>query len=109
LAISGVSTDDNITDAVLQKGDREQGGDKYTEETVPMKPLVTYSQAQVAVQELTNFSEDSKTMDNSTFNALRVIKRNLRNIKVKSNKQCSILNYISNKQGSNLYIHISIL
>jgi hypothetical protein len=96
LATSGVPTDDNIIDAVLQKED----SDEYIEETVPAKPLVTYSQDQDAVQTLINFSEHCKTVDNSTFNALSVKKGNLRD-KVKSMKQVSILNCVSNRQGNN--------
>jgi hypothetical protein len=97
LATSGAPTDDDITDAVLQKED----SDEYTEETVPAKLLVTYSQAQDAVQTLMNFFENSETVDGSTFNSLSVIKRNLRDIKVKSMEQVSILNYVLNKQGTN--------
>jgi hypothetical protein len=52
LATSGVPTDDDTIDAVLQK----EGSDQVSgEETVPAKPLVTYSQAQDAVQ--TNINE----------------------------------------------------
>jgi hypothetical protein len=58
---------------VLQKGDNDQDSDEYHEETLPIKPLVNYSQAQDAVQTLINFSEDSETMDGSTFNALNLI------------------------------------
>jgi hypothetical protein len=43
-----------------------------------MKPLVTYSQAQDDVQMLMNFFENSKTVDDSKFNALSAIKRNLK-------------------------------
>jgi hypothetical protein len=50
LATSGAPTDDNIIDAILQKEDSDQDSDKYIEETVPAKPLVTYSQTQDAVQ-----------------------------------------------------------
>jgi hypothetical protein len=45
------------TDAVLQKKD----GDEYIEETVPVKLLVTYSQALDALQTLMNFFENSET------------------------------------------------
>jgi hypothetical protein len=48
-----------------------------------------------------NFFENSEAVDNSTFNALSVIKRNLRDIKVKLMKQVSILNYVSNNQENN--------
>jgi hypothetical protein len=56
LATSGVPTDDDIIDAVLQKED----SDEYSEETVPAKPLVTYSKAQDAVQMLMNFLKTAK-------------------------------------------------
>jgi hypothetical protein len=55
LATSGVSTDDNIIVAVLQKEGSDQNSDEYIKETVPAKLLVTYSQAQDAVQTLMNF------------------------------------------------------
>jgi hypothetical protein len=73
-----------------------------------MKLLVTYSQAQDDVQMLMNFFENSETVDDSTFNALSVIKRNLTDIKVKSMKLVSIQNYVSNKQHNNQYMYISI-
>jgi hypothetical protein len=43
LATSGVPTDDNIIDTALQKEDSDKVNDKYTEEMVPAKLLVTYS------------------------------------------------------------------
>jgi hypothetical protein len=42
LATSGVPTDDDLTDSVLQKENSDQDSDEYIEETVPEKPLVTY-------------------------------------------------------------------
>jgi hypothetical protein len=54
LATSGVPTDDDIIDTVLQKEDSNQDSDEYIEETVSAKPLVTYLQAQDAVQKLMN-------------------------------------------------------
>jgi hypothetical protein len=100
LATSEVPTDDDIIDAVLQKEDSDQDSDEYIEETVPAKQLVTYSEAQDAVQMLMNFFKSSETVDDSTFNAISIIKRNLRDMKVKPMKQVSIQNYISNKQGN---------
>jgi hypothetical protein len=38
LATSGVPTDDEIIDAVLQKEDNDQDSEEYVEETVPAKP-----------------------------------------------------------------------
>jgi hypothetical protein len=55
LATSGVPTDDGIIDALLQKKD----SDEYTEETVPVKVLAIYSEAQDAAQTLMNCSENS--------------------------------------------------
>jgi hypothetical protein len=101
LATSGIPTDDDIIDAVLQEEDSDQNSDGYIEETVPTKLLVTYSQTQDAVQTIMNFFENGETVDNSIFKALSVIKRNLRDIKVKSMKQVSIRNYVSNKQDNN--------
>jgi hypothetical protein len=46
------------------------------------KPLVTYSHAKSAVEILINFPENTEKVDDSIFNALSVIKRNLRDIKL---------------------------
>jgi hypothetical protein len=54
-----------------------------------------------AVWTLMNFSENSKTLDNNTNNALSAIKRNLWDIKVKLMKQFPIINLLSNKQDNN--------
>jgi hypothetical protein len=91
LATSGVPTDENNRYGITEKK-TDPNNDEYTEETVPMKPSVTYSQAQDAVQNFMNIFENSEAADNSTSNALSVIKQNLRDIKVKSMKQVSIPN-----------------
>jgi hypothetical protein len=86
LPTSGVPTADDIISAVLQTEGSDQDIDEHTAETVPTKLLVTYSQAQDAVQILLNFSENNKTVDDIIFNALSVTKRNTRVINVKSIK-----------------------
>jgi hypothetical protein len=78
LATTGVPTDNYIIDAVLQKEGSDQDSNGYIEESVPTKPLVTYSQAQDAVQTIMNSFENSQTMDDSTFNVQSVIKINLK-------------------------------
>jgi hypothetical protein len=90
-----------ITDILLQKEYSEPDSDECAEETVPTKLLLTYSQSQDAVQTSNNSFENNETVDDSTFNALSIIKRNLRDIEVRSMTQVSTQNYISNKQGSN--------
>jgi hypothetical protein len=60
LVTSGVPTDHNVITTVLYKEDSDQDSAEYTTENVPEKPLVTYSQAQNAVQISINFSENSK-------------------------------------------------
>jgi hypothetical protein len=53
----------------------------------------TYSQAQDAVETLTEFFENSDT-SGGVFDALSVIKGNLRDLQLKSFKQYTILNYL---------------
>jgi hypothetical protein len=48
--------------------DSDHDSDENIEETVSAKQLVTYSQAQDAVQTFRNFLENSKTVEDSTFN-----------------------------------------
>jgi hypothetical protein len=55
--------------------------------------VATYSQAQDAVEILTEFFENSVT-SGRVFDALSVIKGNLRDLQVKSFKQRTILNYL---------------
>jgi hypothetical protein len=102
LATSAEPTDNDIIDAVLQKEDSDWPRQWWihwrnsARETV--SNLFTSPGCCANVNEL---FENSETVDDSTLNARSVIKRNLRDIKVKSMKQISILNYISIKQGNN--------
>jgi hypothetical protein len=74
LATFGVPTDENVTNTVLQNENSDHDSDEYIEETVHTKSLITYSYAQDAVQMLMNFSENSETVECSTFNVLSIIK-----------------------------------
>jgi hypothetical protein len=66
----------------------------------------TSSQVQDAVEALIEFFENSGT-SGSVFDALSVVKGNLRDLQVKSFKQCTILNYLGMcKEGKCVMMHL---
>ena len=90
LVTSGIPSEEDILQAVLQQEDSEDEDENVQE----ILPVVSYSQAQAALEILTQFSENNNTPE-SVFTALSVIRGNIRDIKLNSMKQTSILNYIN--------------
>jgi hypothetical protein len=90
---SGIPTESDIIETILNKEDSDEDNVEFVEDTISTKSVPTYSQAQDAVETLIEFLENSETSD-GVFNALSVIKGNLRDLQVKSFKQCTILNYL---------------
>jgi hypothetical protein len=90
---SEIPTESDITETVLNKEDSDEDNVEFVEDSICTKSVPTYSQAKDAVETLIEFFENS---DNSggDFDALSVIKGSLRDLQVKSFKQCTILNYL---------------
>jgi hypothetical protein len=89
---SGIPTESDIIETILNKEDSDEDV-QFVEDTISTKSVPTYSQAQDAVETLIEFFENSDTTG-GVFDALTVIKGNLRDLQVKSFKQCTILNYL---------------
>lgn len=84
LAASRLPTDEHIIDSVLQKEDSGQDSDERIQcrNSAPKLSGIC-SQAQGTVQTLKNFYKINETLDDVTFKASSVIKRSLRDIKIK--------------------------
>jgi hypothetical protein len=93
LMTSGIPTDSDIIETILNKEDSDEDNVEFVEDTISTKSVPTYSQVQDAVETLIEFFENSDT-SGGVFDALGVMKRNLRDLQVKSFKQCTILNYL---------------
>jgi hypothetical protein len=91
---SGIPTESYIIETILNKEDSDEDNVEFVEDTVSTKSVPTYSQAQDVLETLIDFFENSDT-SGGVFDALTVsvIKGNLRDLQVKSFKQCTILNY----------------
>jgi hypothetical protein len=93
LMTSGIPTDSDIIETILSKEDGDEDNVEFIDDTISTKSMPTYLQAQDGVETLTEFFEDSDT-SGGVFDALSVIEGNLRDLQVKSFKQCTILNYL---------------
>jgi hypothetical protein len=87
---SGIPTESDMTETVLNS---DEDNVEFVEDTISTKSVPTYSQTQDAVETLIAFFENSDT-SGGVFDALSVIKGNLRDLQVKSFKQCTVLNYL---------------
>jgi hypothetical protein len=91
--ISGIPTECDIIETILNKEDSDEDNVYFVQDTISTKYVPTYSQAQDAVEVLIECFENGDT-SGVVFNALSVIKGNVRDLYVKSFKQCTILNYL---------------
>jgi hypothetical protein len=73
LVTSGIPTENDIIETILNKKDCEENNVEFLEDTISTKSLPTYSQAQDAVETLIEFIENSDT-SGGVFDALSVIK-----------------------------------
>jgi hypothetical protein len=92
LMTSGIPTESDIIETILNK----KMVTKTTLNSLRIQSLQNpcqLSQAQDAVETLIELSENSDT-SGGVFDTLSVIKGNLRDLQVKSFKQCTILNYL---------------
>jgi hypothetical protein len=92
LMTSGNPTGSDIIETILNEEDSDEDNFKFVEDTVSTKSVPTYSKAQDAVEKVIAFFENSAT-SGGVFDTLSVIKGNLRDLQVKSFKQCTILNF----------------
>jgi hypothetical protein len=76
LMTSGIPTESDIIETILNKEDSDEDNVEFVEDTIPTKSEPTYSQAQDAVESLIEFFENSDT-SGGVFDALSVIKGNL--------------------------------
>jgi hypothetical protein len=90
---SGIPTESDIIETILNKEDSHEDNVEFLDDTISTKSVPTYSQAQDAVETLIEFFESNDTTS-GVFDALSVIKGNLRDLQVKYFKQCTILNYL---------------
>jgi hypothetical protein len=98
LMTAGIPTESDIIETMLNS---DEDNVEFVEDTISTKSVPTYSQAQDAVETSIEFFENSDT-SGGVFDALTVsvIKGNLRDLQVKSFKQCTVLNYLGMcKQG----------
>jgi tellurite resistance-related uncharacterized protein len=96
----------NIIETVLNKEDSVEDNVEFVEDTISTKSVPTYLQAQDAVETVMEFFENSDT-SGGVFDALSVMKGNLRDLQVKSFKQCTILNYLGMcKKGKWVMMHL---
>jgi hypothetical protein len=89
LMTSRIPAESDIIKTILNKEDSDEDNVEFVEDTISTKSV----QAQDAVETLTEFFENRDT-SGGVFDALSVIKGNLRDLQVKSCKQCTILNYL---------------
>jgi hypothetical protein len=54
---SGIPTESNIIETILNKGDSDEDNVEFVEHTISSKSVPTYSQAQDAVETLIEFFE----------------------------------------------------
>jgi hypothetical protein len=88
--------DDFMTSGISTESDKEDSDEdnvEFVEDTISTKSVPTYSQAQDAGETLLDFFESSDT-SGGVFDAISLIKGNLRDLQVKSFKHCTILNYL---------------
>jgi hypothetical protein len=76
LMTSGIPTQSDITETILNKEDSDEDNVEFVEDAISTKSVPTYSQAQDAVETLTEFFENSDT-SGGVFYALNLIKGNL--------------------------------
>jgi hypothetical protein len=93
LMTSGIPTESDIIETILNKEDSDEDNVEFVEDTISTKSVPTYSQAQDTMETLIRFFVNSDT-SGDVFDALSVIKGNLRDLQVKSFKQYTILNYL---------------
>jgi hypothetical protein len=91
---SGIPTESDIIESILNKEDSDEDNVEFVEDTISTKSVPTFSIAQDAVETLIEFFDNSNT-SGDVFDALNVIEGNLRDLQVKSFKQCTVLNYLS--------------
>jgi hypothetical protein len=91
---SGIPTESDIIETILNKEDSDEDNVEFVDDTVSTKSVPTYSQAQDAVKTLIEFFFENSDTSGGVCDALSVIKGNLRDLQVKSFKQCTILNYL---------------
>jgi tellurite resistance-related uncharacterized protein len=92
---SGTPTESGIIETILNKEDSVEDNVGFVEDTISTKSVPTYSQAQDAVETIIEFFLKNSDTSGGVFDALSVIKGNLRDLQVTSFKQCTILNYLS--------------
>jgi hypothetical protein len=76
LMTSGIPTESDIIETILNKEDSDEDNDEFVEDTISTKSVPTYLQAKDAVETLIEFFENSDT-SGGVFDALSVIKGNL--------------------------------
>jgi hypothetical protein len=69
LMTSGIPTESDIIDTILNKEDSDEDNFEFVEDTISAKSVPTYSQAQDAVETLIEFLENSDT-SGGVFDAL---------------------------------------
>jgi hypothetical protein len=85
LLTSGIPTKSDIIETILNKEDSDEDNVGFVEDTISTKSVPTYSQAQDAVETLIDFFNSDTS--GGVFDALSIIKGNLRDLQVKSFKQ----------------------